>query len=148
LQEEGVMNRLDVERLVGADTVQSRATRRAIMRWGAAVGLSGPALAGLWSTADAHALLQDAADTGLLTAPEPNPQRGGTLRTAFGVTTSSYDIHQGGGSHVLTHLYDGLVRLNPLDGLRSIIPSGHAPAGRHRGMKNGCRILRVAAGSR
>ena len=56
-------------------------------------------------------------------APEPDPKRGGTLRLAYGVTTTSYDIHQGANVAVLTHLYDGLVTLNPLDGLQTIIPS-------------------------
>ena len=47
---------------------------------------------------------------GFLTrAPEPFPQRGGTMRTAFGVTMQHFDAHQGAGTHVLGHLYDGLV---------------------------------------
>ena len=28
--------------------------------------------------------------------PSGTPKRGGTLRTAFGVTTAHYDVHQGG----------------------------------------------------
>ncbi len=54
--------------------------------------------------------------------PGGTPKRGGTLRTAFGVTTSNYDIHQGASSSVLTHLYNNLVRLSLVDGLQSIIP--------------------------
>jgi peptide/nickel transport system substrate-binding protein len=54
--------------------------------------------------------------------PGGTPRRGGTLRAAFGVTTSNYDMHQGGAIHVLTHLYNNLVRRNLVDGLRSIIP--------------------------
>ena len=53
--------------------------------------------------------------------PGGTPKRGGTLRTAFGVTTSSYDIHQGGSGSVLTHMYNNLVRLNLVDGLNTII---------------------------
>lgn len=54
--------------------------------------------------------------------PEGNPVRGGTLRTAFGVTMSHFDAHQGGGTHVLSHMYNNLVRNNLVDGLRTIIP--------------------------
>ena len=54
--------------------------------------------------------------------PEGNPKRGGTLRTAFGVTMSHFDAHQGGGNHVLSHMYNNLVRNNLVDGLRTIIP--------------------------
>ncbi len=54
--------------------------------------------------------------------PSGSPKRGGTLRTAFGVTTAHYDMHQGGSSSVLCHFYNNLVRLNLVDGLRSVIP--------------------------
>jgi len=57
-----------------------------------------------------------------LTSPDPNPKRGGTLRLAFGVTTSNYDLQQGATASVLCHLYSQLVRLNLVDGLRTIIP--------------------------
>ena len=48
-------------------------------------------------------------DPGMM-RPPGNPTRGGTLRTAFGVTMNSFDAHQGGGTHVLGHMYNGLVR--------------------------------------
>lgn len=54
--------------------------------------------------------------------PSGDPQYGGTLRTAFGVTTAHFDIHQGGSISVLTHMYNNLVRLNLVDGLRTVIP--------------------------
>ena len=50
------------------------------------------------------------------------PRYGGTLRIAFGVTTSNYDLQQGASNSVLTHLYSNLVRLNPVDGLKTIVP--------------------------
>ena len=53
---------------------------------------------------------------------EGEPKRGGTLHTAFGVTVAHFDIHQGGGPHVLGHMYNGLVRYDLTDGLRTIIP--------------------------
>lgn len=54
--------------------------------------------------------------------PAGEPKHGGTLRTAFGVTTAHFDIHQGGSTSVLAHMYNNLVRLNLVDGLRSIVP--------------------------
>lgn len=58
----------------------------------------------------------------MLKAPEANPKRGGVVKTAWGATTSHFDIHQGGAAHILTSLYNKLIGLNPNDGLRSIIP--------------------------
>jgi ABC-type transport system substrate-binding protein len=61
-------------------------------------------------------------DLGRLASAEPNPKRGGTLRVAFGVTTSNYDLQQGAANSVLCQLYSSLVRLNPVDGLKTIVP--------------------------
>ena len=58
----------------------------------------------------------------LMKAPEPNPKRGGTMRIATNVVTTSYDIHQGGSSTALCHAYNNLIRLNLVDGLKTIIP--------------------------
>lgn len=54
--------------------------------------------------------------------PSGTPNRGGTLRTAFGVTTAHYDMHQGGSASVLCQVYSTLVRRNLVDGLRTVIP--------------------------
>lgn len=54
--------------------------------------------------------------------PGGSPKHGGTLRTAFGVTVANYDLHQGGASSPMCHMYNNLVRLNLVDGLRSVIP--------------------------
>ena len=54
--------------------------------------------------------------------PQGSPKQGGILRTAFGVTMTHFDAHQGGGTHVLCHMYNNLVRNNLVDGLRTIIP--------------------------
>jgi len=61
-------------------------------------------------------------DAGILKSPDPNPKRGGTLRMAFGVTTSNYDMQQGAAAPVLCHLYNNLIRLNIVDGLKTIVP--------------------------
>ena len=58
----------------------------------------------------------------VLQAPEPNPKGGGEIRTAWGVTMTDFDIWEGGSSNVLTQMYNNLVRKNPTDGLRTIIP--------------------------
>ena len=65
---------------------------------------------------------QDAQRAGLMRAPEPFPKRGGTLRMGFGVTTPHFDLVQGASTSVLCHLYNGLVRYNLADGLRTILP--------------------------
>ncbi len=61
------------------------------------------------------------AEGGML-RPAGSPKKGGTLRTAFGVTTPHYDIHQGATVAVLCNLYNNLVRLNLVDGLHTIVP--------------------------
>ena len=58
----------------------------------------------------------------LLRAPEPNPTRGGQVRTAWRTFTSNNDIHQGGQENILTNFYNNLIRFNPADGLRTISP--------------------------
>ena len=58
----------------------------------------------------------------LLRAPEPNPTRGGQVRTAWRTFTSNTDIHQGGQENILTNFYNNLIRFNPADGLRTISP--------------------------
>jgi peptide/nickel transport system substrate-binding protein len=103
-------------------------SRRELAKRAGMLGVALPAFAWLDVASISTGLAQEdrlatAAETGLLVAPEPDPKRGGILRTAFGITTTSYDIYQGGNVAVLTHLYDGLVRFNPLDGLQTIIPS-------------------------
>jgi peptide/nickel transport system substrate-binding protein len=122
----------DTSRLLD-DLLKGRRSRRDLVKGAAALGLSAAAIADLVAAADARgaASAQTPAtqaeggtgvESGLLRVPELNPTRGGTLRTAFGVTTTSYDIWQGGTPHVLTHMYNGLIRQNPFDGLQTIIP--------------------------
>ena len=69
----------------------------------------------------APVIASEAMEAGFM-RPEGTPKRGGTIRTAFGVTTSHFDVHQGGSPAVLSHLYNGLVRYNLTDGLRTIVP--------------------------
>lgn len=64
---------------------------------------------------------QGTAENGLM-RPSGTPKRGGTLRTAFGITTAHYDMHQGGAAAVLCQVYSTLVRRNMVDGLRTVIP--------------------------
>lgn len=60
---------------------------------------------------------------GLMRPPEPNPKRGGILRTAGGIPfTQHNDLHQGAWWDPLCYLYNNLVRKNLADGLRTIAP--------------------------
>lgn len=73
--------------------------------------------------------LAPAADTNtvsadwLMTAPEENPKRGGTVKTAWGANPTHFDIHQGGGCAGCGMIYDGLIMWNLMDGYRSIVPA-------------------------
>ena len=106
--------------------------RRAFLKMMAA-GAAASALAACAAGAPAEQAAPAAAPTAVPTPepvtggagmmrPEGSPQRGGTLRTAFGVTMTHFDAHQGGGTHVLCHMYNNLVRNNLVDGLRTVIP--------------------------
>ena len=122
------MTRIGETEAPGNTTARGAISRRELARKAGMLGLALPAFAWMDLATLSPGLAQDdplatAAETGLLVAPEPEPKRGGILRTAFGITTTSFDIYQGGNVAVLTHLYDGLVRFNPLDGLQTIIPS-------------------------
>src|SRR5688572_32070895 len=55
-------------------------------------------------------------------AAEPNPKRGGVLRWAGPAGVPHFDVHQGAARAVLCHMYNNLVRFNPVDGLKTIIP--------------------------
>lgn len=59
----------------------------------------------------------------LMTAPEENPKRGGTVKTAWGANPTHFDIHQGGGCAGCGMIYDGLIMWNLMDGYRSIVPA-------------------------
>lgn len=116
---------------VRGELLGGRLPRRDLIKGAAALGLSAAAGVDLLTQVAAKAGRPAAAppaqgdggtgaETGVLAVP--NATRGGTLRTAFGVTTTSYDIWQGGTPQVLTHMYNGLIRQNPFDGLQTIIP--------------------------
>ncbi len=58
---------------------------------------------------------------------EPNPVYGGIVRMTFGVSVKHTDHHQmpvaqGAGPHNFTVMYNGLIRMNPNDGMQSIMP--------------------------
>jgi peptide/nickel transport system substrate-binding protein len=63
-----------------------------------------------------------AAPSSLARAAEPNPKRGGVLKWAGPAEVAHFDVHQGAGRATLCHLYNNLVRFNPADGLKTIIP--------------------------
>ncbi|HEY3120131.1 MAG TPA: ABC transporter substrate-binding protein, partial [Vicinamibacteria bacterium] len=55
-------------------------------------------------------------------AAEPNPKRGGVLKWAGPAEVAHFDVHQGTFRFVLGQMYNNLVRFNPADGLKTIIP--------------------------
>jgi peptide/nickel transport system substrate-binding protein len=60
-----------------------------------------------------------------LAAAEPNPKRGGVLRVAFTSRQPHFDIHQSGTFNNLgtqACMFDNLVRRDPRDGGKTIIP--------------------------
>jgi peptide/nickel transport system substrate-binding protein len=60
-----------------------------------------------------------------LAAPEPNPKRGGTLRVGITMRPPHFDVHQSGTINSLGSqgaLFDNLVRHDPRDGGKTIIP--------------------------
>jgi peptide/nickel transport system substrate-binding protein len=59
----------------------------------------------------------------MMAAPEPEPKRGGILRTAWSMSPTHHDIHQGGGCAGCPMMYDGLIMWNLADGYRTIIPA-------------------------
>jgi len=70
----------------------------------------------------AQATVATGSQAGLMRPTDGTPKRGGILSNCFGVTVPHYDIQQGASSAVLGPMYNGLVRRNLVDGLRTIIP--------------------------
>ena len=113
----------------GARNVGRRAFLKLMAAGAAASALAACATAGAPAEQAAPAAaptavpMPEAAVTGEgMMRPEGSPKRGGTLRTAFGVTMAHFDAHQGGGTAVLCHMYNNVIRNNLVDGLRTIIP--------------------------
>src|SRR5262250_2766182 len=55
-------------------------------------------------------------------AAEANPKRGGVLKWAGPAEVAHFDVHQGAFRFILGQMYNNLVRFNPADGLKTIIP--------------------------
>src|SRR6267378_6923945 len=55
-------------------------------------------------------------------AAEPNPKRGGVLKWAGPAEVAHFDVHQGASRVILCQMHNNLVRFNPADGLKTIIP--------------------------
>src|SRR5258705_13593020 len=55
-------------------------------------------------------------------AAEPNPKRGGVLKWAGPAEVAHFDVHQGAFRFILGQMHNNLVRFNPADGLKTIIP--------------------------
>jgi ABC-type transport system substrate-binding protein len=59
----------------------------------------------------------------MMKAPEADPKRGGILKTAWGMSPTHFDLHQGGGCAGCNMMYDGLIMWNVADGYRTIAPA-------------------------
>lgn len=68
------------------------------------------------------AAAQTGSKPGFLRPPEANPKRGGVLRVAGPHTVPHFDIYQGAWPMNMMSMYNGLVRKNLVDGLRTIVP--------------------------
>ena len=61
-------------------------------------------------------------DAGVLKAPG-SPKRGGSVVTSFWGRVPNFDLYHSGHRGIMSNAYDTVVRLNPLDGLKSVIPA-------------------------
>jgi ABC-type transport system substrate-binding protein len=59
----------------------------------------------------------------VMRAAEPNPKRGGILKTAWGMSPTHFDLHQGGGCAGCGMMYNGLIMWNVADGYQTIVPA-------------------------
>ncbi len=59
----------------------------------------------------------------MMVAPEANPKRGGVLKTAWTISPTAWDFHQGGVCTGCVMVYDGLIMWNVADGYRTIVPA-------------------------
>lgn len=59
----------------------------------------------------------------MMVAPEENPKRGGTITTAWGMSPTHFDMHQGGGCAGCAMMYNGLIMWNVADGYHTIVPA-------------------------
>src|SRR5262245_29915586 len=60
-----------------------------------------------------------------LAAPEPNPKHGGGLRCGYGNLPPHFDLHQSGTFNnlgAMAPMFDALIRRDPRDGGKTIIP--------------------------
>lgn len=101
-----------------------RITRRDFLRTSLVVSgavLGSAALAGRSAPA-AIAASRSAARPAQVRPPEPNPKHGGTLRIAGPFTVPHFDMYQGAWATPMINMYSLLVRKNPADGFRTIVP--------------------------
>ena len=61
-------------------------------------------------------------EQGILRAPG-DPKRGGSVTTSFWARLPNFDLYHGGHRGIMSQAYDGVTRLNPLDGLKTVIPA-------------------------
>ena len=106
---------MDQRRLSGSDKVN----RRRFLT--TAAGTTAGAALTAWSLKHAKPA-KAAVRSDRARAAEPNPKRGGVLKWAGPAEVAHFDVHQGAYRFILGQMYNNLVRFNPADGLKTIIP--------------------------
>ena len=56
-------------------------------------------------------------------ARRAEPKRGGSVVTSYWARLGNFDIYHGGHRGIMSQAYDTVVRLSPLDGLKTVIPA-------------------------
>ncbi len=97
-------------------------SRRQLLKMGAMLAGAGIGRSLLRADTLSAATTPTGAKAGFVRPPEPNPKRGGVLRMAGPYSVPHFDVYQGALPLNMVHMYNGLVRKNPADGLRTILP--------------------------
>jgi peptide/nickel transport system substrate-binding protein len=99
-------------------------SRREVLKGAAAIAAGAYGMR--WGFADAAEIPYEFDGTKFqLTAPEPNPKRGGVLRVGIPLRPPHFDVHQSGTIFNLGSqgcMFDNLIRRDPRDGGKTIIP--------------------------
>jgi peptide/nickel transport system substrate-binding protein len=110
--------------MIGRPFPDKRWTRRGVLKAGAATAVGA---SGLFRAFGQAAEIPDELDGSKfqLAAPEPNPKRGGVLRSGMTMHPPHFDVHQSATANNIGSqgcMFDNLIRRDPRDGGRTIIP--------------------------
>jgi peptide/nickel transport system substrate-binding protein len=86
---------------------------------GSPIGIQAPEPIELEAAAQTSTFAED----WLMVAPEAEPKQGGIVKTAWGMSPTHFDLHQGGGCAGCAMMYNGLIMWNVADGYHTIVPA-------------------------